>query len=270
MKRRVSGIVAALVLASAGTFVLANYVESAKDRAVAGEEMVDALVVSLPVAAGTAAADLEGSVKTVQVPAKVRADGAVTGLDQIKDLEAAVDLVPGEQLVTSRFVAPGSRRSGVPGVPEDKLLVTVSLDPERAVGGQLKPGDTVGVLASFDPFDLEGGKKTPNSTNLILHKVPVVGVQGDSAGATKSVELASTSEDGEGSNAPTPAPGGKLLVTLALDAPSVERVVFAAEHGSLWLSAEPAEAVEGGTKVVTRGNVYENSEPGMPGGLPIG
>ena len=257
MKRRVSGLVAALVLASAGTFVLTNYVESAKNRAVAGERLVDALVVSLPVAAGTAAAELQESVKTVQVPAKVRADGAADSLKDLEGLEAGVDLVPGEQVITSRFVRPGTRRTGVPGIPEDKLLVTVSLDPERAVGGQLKPGDTVGVLASFDPSE-----QTSSSTNLILHKVPVVAVQG-AAGEAKSnsVEIAASTDDGGEGAAPAPAPTAKLLVTLALDAPSVERVVFAAEHGFLWLSAEPAEAPEGGTKVVTRGNVYGKDVP---------
>ncbi|MBW3547709.1 MAG: Flp pilus assembly protein CpaB [Actinobacteria bacterium] len=255
MKRRVSGLVIALVLASAGTFVLANYVESAKDRAVAGEKLVDALVVSVPVAAGTAAADLEASVKTVQVPAKVRADGAADSLKDLEGLEAGVDLVPGEQVITSRFVRPGSRTTGVPGVPEDKLLVTVSLDPERAVGGQLKPGDTVGVLASFD-----SSEQTSSSTNLILHKVPVVAVQG-AAGEVKStnVKIAASTDDGEEGAAP--APTAKLLITLALDAPSVERVVFAAEHGFLWLSAEPADAPEGGTKVVTKGNVYGKDVP---------
>jgi pilus assembly protein CpaB len=256
VKRRVSGIVAALVLASVGTFVLANYVEAAKDRAVAGEEMVDALVVSLPVAAGTPAADLEGSVKTVQVPAKVRANGAAKDLGELDGLEAAVDLVPGEQVVTSRFVRPGAGNVGVPDIPKDKLLVTVSLDPERAVGGPLKPGDTVGVLASFAASDQLA------STNLILHKILVTTVQGDNSAATTSgkVELAS-SEAGGDSTKPTPAPGGKLLVTLALDAPSVERVVFAAEHGFLWLSVEPPEAPEGGTRVVTRGNVYGEDLP---------
>jgi pilus assembly protein CpaB len=47
-------------------------------------------------------------------------------------------------------------------------------------------------------------------------------------------------------------PVGNLFVTLALDGPSVERVVFGAEHGRLWLAAQPADAAEGGTKVQTR------------------
>jgi hypothetical protein len=54
----------------------------------------------------------------------------------------------------------------------------------------------------------------------------------------------------------TEASAGKYLVTLAIDAPAVEQVVFAGEHGFVWLSAEPTDANEGGTKIVTRANVY--------------
>jgi hypothetical protein len=48
-----------------------------------------------------------------------------------------------------------------------------------------------------------------------------------------------------------------VLVTLAMDAPSVERVVYGAEWGKLWLAAEPANAPQGGTKIVNAGNVYQ-------------
>ncbi|MGH9188690.1 MAG: hypothetical protein ACRD0Q_01435, partial [Acidimicrobiales bacterium] len=47
------------------------------------------------------------------------------------------------------------------------------------------------------------------------------------------------------------APEDVLLVTLALDGPAAERVVFAAEHGTVWLSYEPLGADEGGTKIIT-------------------
>jgi hypothetical protein len=46
-----------------------------------------------------------------------------------------------------------------------------------------------------------------------------------------------------------------VFVTLALDAPSVEKVVFAAEHGRVWLALEPKDANEGGTKVQSRAGV---------------
>jgi pilus assembly protein CpaB len=258
MRRRVTGIVAALVLASLGTVMLVVYVQSARDEAVAGERMVDVLVVSDAIDKGTEVADVDGSVDTKQVPAKVRADGAVDDLGDLDDeLVAAVDLVPGEQLVATRFV---TRQQAARGdVPEGLQEVTVPLDPARALGGRIAAGDTVGVFLSFDPFDIGNtGSKTANSTHLELHKVMVSRVQFDDSAS--SIGSSDDGSEDEGSESTADAPAGTFLVTLAVDAPSAERVIFAAEHGFVWLSNEPLEADEGGTSVVTRGNIYEGEE----------
>jgi pilus assembly protein CpaB len=254
MRRRVTGIVAALVLASLGTVMLVVYVQSARDEAVAGERMVDVLVVSDAIEKGTKAADIEGSVDSKQVPAKVKADGAVADLADLDDESvAAVDLVPGEQLVASRFVSRSEAARG--DIPEGLQEVTVPLEPARALGGRITAGDTVGVFLSFDPFDIGNtGEKTPNVTHLELHKVTVTRVQLDDSGSSAGLG-ADDSEDGE----VTDAPAGTFLVTLAVDAPSAERVVFAAEHGFVWLSAEPQDADEGGTSIIDRGNVYDEA-----------
>ena len=248
MKRKLVGIAGALVLAMVGTGLLVGYVQEAKAQAVSGERMVDVLVVTDRVKRGTEASAMSGAVKTVQVPAKVLADGAVTDLASLKDQVTSAELVAGEQVVAARFVSASSVQRA--DTPKDKLQVTVALAPERAVGGHVRPGDTVAVLVSFDPFLADGqdGNETPNSTHMILHKVLVVSVQID---AQSSAPIKKDKDD-EG---PAAAPAGKLLVTLALDAPSVERVVFGAEHGKVWLSAEPEEAPEAGTKTVTRKNV---------------
>jgi pilus assembly protein CpaB len=47
------------------------------------------------------------------------------------------------------------------------------------------------------------------------------------------------------------------MVTLALNAPNAEKVVFGAEHGKIWLSLEPANAAVGGTRVLTEKNIYK-------------
>jgi len=77
------------------------------------------------------------------------------------------------------------------------------------------------------------------------------------AQTSDSKAFATKTDSGSTTNGVTPgnAPSGQLLVTLALDAPSVERVVFAAERGSIWLSLEPDNAGSTGDKVVTRSNV---------------
>lgn len=258
MRKRLVGLVVSIGLALFGTVVLVGYVQSAHDRAAAGEATASVVVVTKPVPKGTPVADLEGLVETKELPVSAKAEGALATLEAVAGQVAAVELLPGEQVLAQRFMT--AEKLGRGGVPDGLLEVTISLDPERAVGGDLKPGDTVAVVASFEPFELENAGmpppapgapgKTPFSTHVILHKVLVSNVQ-----ATRATAEPKSEEDGEDEDEakPKPAPQGKLLVTLALDASAVERVVFAAEYGRLWLSAEPADAPDGGTQVETRG-----------------
>lgn len=261
MPRRIIGVVLAVTLAAVGTFVLVLYVRGAEDRALAGEETVEVLVVSEPIARGTAAEDLDGKVRPERIPQKVQARGSVASLEDLAKLDGrvtSVELLPGEQITTARFVDRSDLARAQVDVPDGLLEVTVSLSPERAIGGQLVPGSTVAVLSSFDPFNLEGSVvegdqevdvegQTPNTTHLILHKVLVTNVQSDQA---------ALADDGEEESNASRAPSGNLLVTLALDAPSVERLVFTAEHGRLWLAIEPDDAPEEGTRIQQRGTIY--------------
>jgi len=230
-RQRLIGIVASLVLAGVGAGLLVAYVGSAERRAAKGEATVPVLVATEEIAKGTTAEDVTGKVKTELVPSKVAAQGALADIGPVAGLVTVGGLVPGEQLVQSRFAAAtGAERPGLPG---GLLEVTVAIDAVRALGGQVRGGDSVGVLVSFDD---------PQTTHMFLHKVPVTGVRTE-LGVPVTAGLDET------------APTGKLLVTLAGDGPSVERMVFAAEHGRLWLSWEPDGADVGGTRVQTRAEV---------------
>ena len=155
MSRKVSGVVVALLLAAIGTTILVRYVQGAEERALEGEELVDVLVVDEDIPAGTPAVELAELVRVEQVPAKVRADGAVADLAELEELVAEVDLASGEQLLSSRFAARQAFEARPAGltIPEGLVEVTLALDPERAVGGLIAPGDSVAVFASFEPFD---------------------------------------------------------------------------------------------------------------------
>lgn len=231
-RQKLMGIVASVVLAGLGTGLLVAYVRSAEHRALKGDKTASVLVVTDTIPKGTKAEDIGAKVKTEQVPTKVVANGALATTTPLAGRVTAVDLLPGEQVVASRFTSPAEAAKAA-AIPAGSLQVTVALDAVRALGGQVREGDSVGVLASFDD---------PESTHLFLQKVAVTDVRTeDGAPVTSKVD----------GNAPT----GRLLVTLALDAPSVERVVFAAEHGRLWLSWEPKDANEGGTKVQNKAGV---------------
>ena len=241
--RRLLAALAALVLALVGTVVLVAYVRAADARALAGVQTVSVLVVDQPVAAGTPGDQLTDSVRTELVPAKAAVPGGVTALKELAGKVAKVDLAPGEQLLASRFADPGSLQAAGPvAVPAGDQEISVLLEPQRAVGGRLAAGDEVGVYVSLSG---EAG----GLTHVVLHGVLVTQVQG----APAAPQTDTAAADGSGGS---PAPAQSLMITLAVTAKEAEPIVFGMEHGTVWLSLEPEGADNGGTTVISPGNVY--------------
>ncbi len=239
MRRRLIAALAALVLAATGAVVLLAYVRGADARALAGVQTVDVLVVDRPVAEGTPGEDLADLVRTERLPAKAAVPGGVTDLDALSGQVATADLQPGEQLLAARFAAPEDLT--VPGTvpaPAGTSEVSILLEPQRAVGGRLAAGDTVGVHVSLD------GK-----THAVLNRVLVTQVQG--APAPADGQTTDTAATGGA------APSASLMITLGLRPEQAEAVVFGMEHGTVWLSLEPEGVDLDGTEVLTPGNIYE-------------
>lgn len=263
MKKKRASLIGAVLLVALGTFALVKYVSTAEDRALAGEELVDVLVLDAAVPAGTAADQLQQYLRVEAVPVKVQTGGALASLSEAEGMVTAVDLVEGEQLTASRLVdatefnalqARVGRGGGTVAVPEGLLEITIPLDPIRAVGGTVRPGDLVGVIASF--ADYQGGAVGPDGqpvagnqvSGFLLHKLLVTNVQG----APPGVAAAQEGAPAEGA----PAPTGQLYVTLATDAAAAERIVFASSYGDVWLAVEPADADESGTSVQNADRIF--------------
>ena len=75
-KRRITGIVVAMLLAIIGTVALVGYVQSAKDKAVSSEALVDVYVVDELVPKGAEAETIKASVSLEQVPTRLKQEGA--------------------------------------------------------------------------------------------------------------------------------------------------------------------------------------------------
>jgi pilus assembly protein CpaB len=240
VRRRILAAVAALVLLLVGAVVLLAYVRGADARALAGARTVEVLVVVEPIPAGTPAGELAEFLSVEPIPAKAAVPGRVADLADLDGQVALVDLQPGEQLLAARFGSVDDLRGpDVVDVPAGLQEVSILLEPQRAVGGRLSAGDTVGVLVS-----LEG------MTHAVLHEVLVTQVQG--------APVAVPAEDGTEtvSSGAGPAPTGSLMITLAVSAAQSEAVVFGMEHGAVWLSLEPEDAVVSGTEVITPDTIY--------------
>jgi pilus assembly protein CpaB len=294
-KRRIVGILAAVILATIGTVALVGYVQSAKDEAVAQERMVEVYVVDKLVPKGAAAETIKSSVSLEQIPARLEQPGAIEDLKEVGANVAAADLQPGDQLLAARLVP----KEEVAVEVKDKVQVSAMLTPERAVGGSLKKGDLVGVYLSFDPFEYDKAGGDPETVHAIdpAH----AGETADAANAISAPEQPGTSDTTDTAAAPaeeenkqTPnvtrlefqhvlvtnvqttnepvlpdesdegdaddfveqVTGSQYIVTLALSPEQSERFVFATEFGHVWLSNQPASVSDDGTRLVTLGNVY--------------
>lgn len=239
MNSRVLASAAAAVLAVAGSFLLVSYTNGAEQRALAGVQTSEVLIVSVAVPAGTPADVVLQSATRQEVPAKARPADAVTDPAAITGLVSTVNLVPGEQLLSTRFRDPATAENpGIIAVPAGMLEVSILLEPQRTVGGRLKAGDTVGVFLSV--------KAPAEATHLTLHQVLVTAVQGTPAAAEDPTSGASQAAASE-----------SVMVTLALTAADAEKVVYGQEFGTIWLSAEPATAAREGTRELNREGVYK-------------
>ena len=270
-KRRIFGILTAMLLAIVGTIALVGYVRSAKDKAVAQEALVDVYVVDKLVPKGAEAETIKSSVSLEQVPSRLKQSGAITDLEAVGTNVAATDLQPGDQLLAARLVPKDQVSEDV----TDKVQIAALLEAQRAVGGSLHKGDLVGVYLSFDPFDLdeagesietadtidaatsadstdttpttEANKKSPNVSRLEFQHVLVTNVQ------TTNAPVSADEKDTTGVEQVT---GSQYVVTIALSPEQSERFVFATEFGHVWLSIDPTTVADDGTRPITLGDVY--------------
>jgi pilus assembly protein CpaB len=245
-RRRVAGVSAAVVLAGLGSVGVISWANSSKNNAEAREAQTAVVIIDRHVAKGADAATIAASAHEATVPRKNLADGALTSEAQIGNQVAAADLEPGDQLVKARLA------TQAPGAPADKVQISVTLSAERAVGGQLKVGDTVGVYLSFEPFDTNKPQsdtttpeKTPNTTHMEFQHVQVTAVQSTQDPTTPDKDKALNQ-----------VASNNFIVTLALNPAQSERFVFATEFGHVWLASEPATVSEDGTAIITLGNAY--------------
>lgn len=223
----------AVVLALVGAVLVSGYVRAADARALEGTESKDVLVVKTAVAAETPVEELSDHLRKQTLPEAAIVEDAVVDLEEFEGRVTSVALQPGEQVLGSRLVTLNSlQEPGRVAAPKGLQEVTVQVNADRVVGGQVKAGDHVGVFASF-----EKGPGDKPATELVFHRVLVTSVQG----APAVTEASGASEEEATADAP-PVPEGAMLVTLAQDAADSEKTVFAAEFGTIWLSKQPEDA----------------------------
>jgi pilus assembly protein CpaB len=213
MQNRLLAIMVAIVLAIVSAMALVVYANSADRRALSEQSPVPVYVASRKIEQGESIEEAAGKIRVASLPRKALAENAVRALAQISGRVAAVDILPGEQLLVGRWVS----REQVEGqnllsVQPGFQAISIQVDATRQVSGFITPGNRVNVFATLT--GVGGGK----FSRLLLADIKVLAV-----GASAQPAAA--------------RPGSSLsTVTLEVKDGYVERVVFAAESGSLYLS----------------------------------
>jgi pilus assembly protein CpaB len=213
MQNRLLAIMVAIVLAIVSAMALVVYANSADRRALSEQSPVPVYVASRKIEQGESIEEAAGKIRVASIPRKALAENAVRALAQISGRVAAVDILPGEQLLAGRWVS----REQVEGqnllnVQPGFQAISIQVDATRQVSGFITPGNRVNVFATLTGT---GGVKF---SRLLLAdiKVLAVGASAQPGGARTGSSLST--------------------VTLEVKDGYVERVVFAAESGSLYLS----------------------------------
>jgi pilus assembly protein CpaB len=264
MKTRLLGGIAALLVAIIGTVLLVSYVQNADKRALANTETETVYIVEKAIAAGTSVDKLTASVAKKEVPKLALASGTVTDLSELGNKVTAVSLVPGEQLLSTRMVDANSLLNPSRAqVPEGLQEITLKLPIERVVGGTLEAGDTVGVFVSLEDSTTNAatGETVVKSsgTQLTFHKVLVTAAQFSNGSVAQTQGNSAEENPTEGALSSTKketSSDDTYLITLARNSADAEKIVFATEFGKVYLSKEPANAVESTTGVVDKTRLF--------------
>lgn len=242
---------AAVALALVGAILIVVYAQGADQRALAGTQPVDVLVVKTAIPAGTPVEEMTASLETQTVPAAGKSASALNSLDGKAGTVAAVDLVPGEQLLAERLVSPAeAKESGAVEVPTGMQEVSFQLEPQRIAGGRIAVGDRVGMFLSFEAGADPANEKDA-TTQMSIRKALVTAVQ-------RAPQVAAKEETEDGTNPQdTTLPEGSLMLTVAVNDVDAGKIVFASEFGRLWLTKEPLDAKDNGPRIERKEVVYK-------------
>ena len=233
MGRRTLLLLAAMVVAALGTTGVFLYVNGINQRAEEDYELVEILVATAPIAAGTTAqAAQDAGAFELRKFLRKSLSGA-PALSDISGISAKVAIAPiteGELVLESKF-GDSAVSSALP-LPEGKLAVSVEMTDPARVAGFVGPGSQVAVFLTTTD---DGG--AGETTRLLLPKVSVI-----AAGATTVV-----AND-------TAVPAEELpptLLTLALSQREAQKVVYASSHGQMYFAllndASKVSATDPGT-----------------------
>jgi pilus assembly protein CpaB len=247
MSRRTIALVVAIVLAAIAAIALVSYITSVKNKAVGEGAAVQVFVAKEPIAAGTSGDSVisQGLVNKVTVPKSVVASGAIGSLSEIQGKFAAINILQGEQIVTTRFVSTqGQANQGgqLLAIPPNLQAMSIEVGVVPGVSGFVQVGDRVSILAQLT---IPTGATPGPRVQFLLQDVQVLQIGRRVITQVNGQNQASTSNS-----------ANQIDFTLALSAAQAEKLAFAQFQGQVYFTLVPANQKSASTPGRTIRNAF--------------
>lgn len=236
MKSRLTLIIIAIVMGLLAAIGIFSYVNGLASKYEAEGKKIMVVIATADVPFGTRVEDMRenGRVALREVPAKYVAAGALTNLDGQEGRVLITKLSKGEQLTAQKLEMPN--KAGLKyKVPKGHRAITIPVTEVTGVAGMIIPGAYVDVVVSFKP-----GPNDKNIAKIMLHNVMILAVGKSLDTEEQKVQEDKKSEESPDKVAPKAEDKPSSNVTMALTPPDVEKLVFAAENGGIWLTLAPS------------------------------
>jgi pilus assembly protein CpaB len=295
MGRRAIVLLVALVLAGLAAWAVWNYLQNVENEIVEGQEIVEVYRAGEAIAEGTDGAILLSDFNsggTLITQSEDQAEdvpvGAITTAEQLNqvltDRVAAGPIAAGSILHESQWasitvnVVPLAEE-----IPSGKQAMTISTDNIRGINGFVEPGDRVNMIITLDipedllPDELAGIAEEPVApeegapaaeavatvtyTRFVLQGLPVMATGRDIRPEEDAPDTVEVDPETTGDTTPEGEPveeelGNDTTFTLEVTPEQAERIAYATENGSVWLTLVPGDFVEVETTGVTTLNLF--------------
>jgi pilus assembly protein CpaB len=296
MGRRAIVLLVALILAGLAAWAVWNYLQNVENEITEGQEIVEVFRAGEAIAEGADGAILLSDFNSGGTQIERSEDqaedvpaGAITSEQQLNtvlsDRVAAGPIAAGSILTESQWtsitvdVIPLAEE-----IPSGKQAMTISTDNIRGINGFVEPGDRVNMIITIDipenllPDELSGiaeqpaapvegqapAEETPAAvtyTRFVLQGLPVMATGRDIRPDEDAPETVEAAPETTGETTPEGEPveeetGNDTTFTLEVTPEQAERIAYASENGSIWLTLVPGDFVEVETTGVTTLNLF--------------
>jgi pilus assembly protein CpaB len=231
MRSRGLVVVLALILATLATVGVFLYSQGVKEDARSGGDLVTVVVSKVDIPANTDLNALirDGKFTTRDFPRESLVDQPVRQLSELQGRRNAVTIFAGEQIPVGRIQS--AVTGGALAIPAGHQAMALDLSPDRVISGLISGGDDVAVWASFS--DVEIRRLDPQAQNIqSLPAFDATVVLAPEVEVLSVIRPSLTDVTGETTEDIT----GSLQVILAFEPEEAQKMVFALEMGTVYMS----------------------------------